>query len=261
MVSVLSLLWIRAGEPAPQPRGPGAPAGLAGVLGEVREGLRFIYRHPVLRSLATSAGVFNFFSQLQLTLFVVYAARKMHLSPGAIGGVLACFGIGGLAAAATLGRALALIGYGRMLLAGYAIAALAILGIPLVPGPPALSTALLVVVYFVAGYGIVATNVATMTLRQVATPAELHGRVNASFRFAIGALMPFSAALAGLLGERLGLRVTLFICAGGMPISVLLVAFSPTRRVGTAHDIAAQDAAPAGAAGDDAAAADAAAGA
>ncbi len=39
--------------------------------------------------------------------------------------------------------------------------------------------------------------------------------MNASFRFAIGALMPFSALLAGLLGERLGVRVTLFICRRG----------------------------------------------
>jgi Na+/melibiose symporter-like transporter len=238
VVSVASLLSIRAREPAPAPRDPAARSGVAGVLGEVREGLRFIYRNPVLRALATSAGVFNFFSQLQLTLFVVYAARMMHLSPGAIGGVLACFGIGGLAAAATVSRALAWLGYGKTLVAGYAIAALAILGIPLVPGPPALSAAAFVGVYFVAGYGIVASNIAMMTLRQVATPAPLQGRVAASFGFAIGALMPFSAALAGLLGERLGLRVTLFICAGGMPISVFMVGLSPARKVRTAEELA-----------------------
>ena len=215
------------------------------MVSEVRAGLRFIYRHPVLRSLAGSAAAFNFFSQLQLTLFVIYAARKMHMSAGAIGLVLACFGVGGLAAAATLRRALGWLGYGKMLLAGYAMAALAILGIPLVPGPVALSTLLFTGVYFVAGYGIVATNVATMTLRQITTPASLHGRVNASFRFAIGALMPFSAALAGLLGERVGLRPTLFICAAGMPISVLWIALSPTRKVGAAEELAAPVSAPA----------------
>ncbi|HEY7144585.1 MAG TPA: MFS transporter [Streptosporangiaceae bacterium] len=239
VVSVASLAWIRAREPAPAPRGRAARSGIAGVLGEVREGLAFIYRNPVLRALATAAGAFNFFSQLQLTLFTVYAARTMHLSPGAIGGVLACFGIGGLAAALTLSRVLARTGYGPMLVGGYAIAALAILGIPLVPGPPALTTALFVGVYLVAGYGIVATNVATMTLRQVATPGPLQGRVNAGFRFAIGALMPFSAALAGLLGELIGVRATLFVCAAGMPVSVLLIALSPTRAVGDAQEVAA----------------------
>lgn len=239
VVSWASLLWIRTPEPAPEPRDPAARSGVAGVFAEVGEGLRFIYRNPVLRALATSAGTFNFFSQLQLTLFVVYAARTMHLSPGAIGGVLACFGIGGLGAAVTVRRALAWLGYGRLLLTAYSLAGLAILGIPLAPGPPVVTIALYAVIYFVAGYGIVATNVATMTLRQIATPNALHGRVNAGFRFAIGALMPFAAALAGFLGERLGLRVTLFICAGGMPISVLLVALSPARRVKSAQEVAA----------------------
>jgi len=238
--SVASLLWIRAREPVPErgERGVGGERGFRGVIGEIRAGLSFIYRHPVLRSLAGSAATFNFFSQLQLTLFVLYAARDMHMTAGAIGLVLAFFGIGGVAAAATLSRAIARFGYGIMLLAGYALAALAILGIPLVPGPAALSTLLFTGVYFVAGYGIVAANIAMTTLRQTATPASLQGRVNASFRFAIGALMPVSALLAGLLGERLGLRPTLFITAAGMPISVVWIAFSPTRKVGRAEELA-----------------------
>jgi MFS family permease len=239
VVSWVSLLTIRAREPAPGPRRPGAPSGVRGVITEVRLGLRFIYRNPVLRALAGSAGTFNFFSQLQLTLFVLYAAREMHMSPGAIGLVLAFFGVGGMAAAASVGRVLAGLGYGRALVAGYATAALAILGIPLVPGPPVLSTALFTIVYFVAGYGIVGTNIAMTTLRQVATPAALQGRVNASFRFAIGALMPFSALLAGLLGGQLGLRTTLFITAAGMPLSVLWVAMSPTRKVRAAEELSA----------------------
>ena len=50
VVSVTSLLWIRAREPAPE-RGRRArrPGGVRGVFSEVRSGLRFIYRHPVLR--------------------------------------------------------------------------------------------------------------------------------------------------------------------------------------------------------------------
>ncbi len=97
---------------------------------EVGGGLRFIYRHPVLRPLASSAAAFNFFSQLQLTLFVLYANRDMHMSAAAIGLVLAFFGIGGVAASVTVRRALAWLGYGSMLLAGYALGALAILGHP-----------------------------------------------------------------------------------------------------------------------------------
>jgi MFS family permease len=234
VVSVASLLWIRTREPAPS-RGhrPGAP----GVISEIRSGLRFIYRHPVLRAIAGSAATFNFFSQIQLTVFVLYAARQMHMPAGAIGIVLAFFGVGGVAAAATVGRIVAGIGYGRMLVAGFALAALAILCLPLVPGPPALSTLLFTGVYFTAGFGLVGTNIAMATLRQVATPAWMQGRVNASFWFAISALMPLSALLAGLLGEQLGLRATLFFAAGGMPVSVVWIALSPTRKVAAAREL------------------------
>lgn len=242
LVSVGSLLWIRTVEPSPG-AGHARPGGTRGaavraVIPEVRAGLRFIYRHRVLRALAGSAASFNFFSQLQLTLFVLYAARQMHMSAGAIGLVLAWFGIGGAAGAATLGRAHAWLGYGRILIAGYAAGAMAILWLPFVPGPPMLSTVLFAGVYFLAGYGIVTANITMTTVRQLATPPELQGRMHASFRFAIGALMPFSAAIAGLLGEWLGLRTTLFITAAGMPISVLWVALSPARTVRTDRDLA-----------------------
>ena len=248
-VSVVSLLSIRAREPAPAPRDAG-PAGTGrtgarGVIGEIRSGLRFIYRHPVLRALAGSAAAFNFFSQIQLTLFVLYAARRMHLSAGEIGLVLAFFGVGGTAAAVTVGRVVAAAGYGRLLVAGYGLAALAIAGLPLVPGPAALSTAAFAGVYLAAGYGLIAANIAMLTLRQVATPASLQGRVNAGFWFAVSSLMPASALLAGLLGERLGLRTTLFACAAGMPVSAVWVALSPVRRVTAAADVAAPGPAPA----------------
>jgi len=237
VVSWASLLRIRAQEPEHERRADSV-AGVRGVMSEVRAGLRFIYRSPELRSVAGSAGLFNVFSQLQITLFLVYAPRQMHMSAGSIGLVFAFLGIGGVVASATVGRAIARFGYGRMLLAGYALGALAVLAIPLVPGPPVLSTILFAVVYFMAGFGIITMNISSMTLRQIATPAALQGRVNASFRFAISALMPFSALLAGLLGERLGLRPTLFICAAGMPLSVVWIALSPIRKVRALEELA-----------------------
>jgi MFS family permease len=244
VVSWASLLAIRAREPAPrQEARPGAARGVRGVFSEMWFGLRFIYRHPVLRAVAGSAGSFNFFSQLQLTLYVLYAARDMHMSPGEIGLILVSFGVGGVVSSASVGRVLLWLGYGPALVAGYGLAAVAIFCIPLVPGPAVTSTSIFLLVYFVAGYAIVGTNIAMAIMRQVASPPALQGRVNASFRFAIGALMPVSALLAGLLGETLGLRPTLFVCGAGMPISVIWVALSPTRKVRVVQELAPHEAA------------------
>jgi MFS family permease len=238
VVSWASLLSIRVREPKTERRAD-APRGIRGVIGEAREGLRFIYRSPELRAVAGSAGIFNLFSQLQITLFLVYAPRVMHLSAGEIGLIFTFLGLGGVLASLTVRRAITRFGYGRTLMTGYAVGALAVLCIPLVPGPSRLSLVLFMIVYFTAGFGIVTMNIASMALRQVATPAPLQGRVNASFRFAIGCLMPFSALLAGLLGEQLGLRPTLYICAAGMPISAIWIALSPARKLRALEELAA----------------------
>jgi len=101
------------------------------------------------------------------------------------------------------------------------------------------STALFVGLYLLAGLGIVALNIVSMTLRQVATPSALQARVNASFLVSISGLMPVSAVAAGLLGDRIGLRPTLFITAAGLPVSVLWIAVSPARRIKSLAGLAA----------------------
>jgi MFS family permease len=140
-------------------------------------------------------------------------------------------------AATTLGRAVARLGYGRLLLAGYAVGALAVAGIPFVSGSAGMQAILYALLFFTAGCGIIALNIATMTLRQVATPASAQGRVTVAYGFLIGALIPVSAILAGVLGERLGLRATLFVAAAGVPVSMLWLIFSPVRKLRTLDDL------------------------
>jgi MFS family permease len=237
IASWASLLWIRTPEPAPERKPDGERRGVRAVLSEIRAGLSFIYRSPVLRAVAGSASIFNFFSQLQITLFLVYAPRVKHISAGGVGLIFVCLGIGGVVASFTVRRMITRFGYGPMLLTGYLLGAAMVLCIALVPGSAGVATAIFTGVYFTCGYGLVTANIAMMTLRQLATPGPLQGRVNASFRFAIMALMPFSALLAGVLGEQFGLRPALFICSAGMPLSVIWICLSPTRKVHRAEEI------------------------
>jgi hypothetical protein len=242
--SVLSLVWIRVPEPAPERHG-GGQGGLRGVATEIRSGLRFLRGSRVLRPLAGAVGTFNFFSQLQLTVIVLYAVRILHMSAGEVGILFAAFGAGGVLAAVTLSRALTWLGYGPMLVATLVLAAAAIAGLPLVTGSAAVATAWLSALYFFAGFGLVGQNVISMTLRQIVTPAPLQGRVNASFRMIIRAVLPFAAVAAGLLGRGIGLRHTLIIAAAGVPLSLLWVAFSPVWRMRTLEEVQAGQGGPA----------------
>jgi MFS family permease len=238
LFSATMVASIRKHEPLPE-RDPEAAdeRWLGGVGRDIRSGLSFTFGHPVLRSLAVADAIFNFFAQLMLTLFVLYATRHSHLSASQIGVVYAAFGVGGVVAATTLGRTVARLGYGRLLLTGYLVGALAIAGTPFVSGSALVQTVLYALLFCAAGCGVIALNIAMMTLRQVATPTSAQGRVTAAFGFLIGALIPVSAILAGVLGERLGLRATLFVAAAGVPVSVLWLIFSPVRKLRTLEDL------------------------
>jgi MFS family permease len=223
VVSWASLLWIRTTEPPPEPRSAGAQRGVRAVISEVRAGLSFIFRSPSMRPVTIACSIFNFFSQLQITLFLVYAPRVKHISSGGVGLIFVCLGIGGVIGSLLVRRCINRFGYGPILLIGYAIGAAMVLCIALVPGRGAAATAIYCVVYFTCGVGLIAANTASLTLRQIVTPPPLQGRTSASYRFAIMALMPFSAALAGVLGEQFGLHTGLFICSAGMPLSVIIL--------------------------------------
>ncbi len=234
--SALSLAWIRAPDVHPV-RDPAAAAGPRGVFAEIGGGLRFIYRHRVLRALAGGGAMLNVASTALITIFMVYAARRMSMSGGEIGLVFVGFGVGGVLAALTLRRILKVLGYGRLLLACYLAGPAGALGVPFVAGPAGVATAEFACLWGLAGFGIVAVNVVSMTLRQVLTPRSLQARVNASFKFLLSALTPVSAAAAGFLGGGFGLHPTLLVCALVMPAAPLWILFSPVRGVRTLADL------------------------
>jgi hypothetical protein len=69
-----------------------------------------------------------------------------------------------------------------------------------------------------------------VSLRQVVTSVHLLGRVTAARRFVLFGVAVFGAALAGFLGETLGLRATLFVCIAALVGELLLIPCSPVRQ-------------------------------
>src|SRR5258708_7411562 len=121
-VSAASVVAISARELPPSPGPPSGSGFFRAVFGDIRAGLAFTFRHPVLRPLAAASATFNAFATIMLTIFVVYAARTAHMSPGQIGLVFAAFGVGGVIGAAFLGRTMK-AGAGRLLATGYVVGA------------------------------------------------------------------------------------------------------------------------------------------
>jgi hypothetical protein len=124
--------------------------------------------------------------------------------------------------------------------AGGTVAAVSLL---LIAVPPVSAAGpLIAVALFVYGIGALTFTVSNVTWRQLATPAQLLGRVTASMRLLIWIAQPVAAVLAGWLGSRLGLHHALWLGALGAllaPVPLLTAGLGsalPAGRAATAPD-------------------------
>ena len=185
---------------------------------DIAEGLRFLWRNRVLRTLAVMVGVMNFASSATWTVFVLYAVgpeSEMGLSEQAYGVLFASTAVGALVGsflAAPVQRALGRSG---------ALTAVLFTSALYVSAPAATTNPYVIaVVFFVGGVGIMVWNVIAVTLRQRISPDRLLGRVNSAFRLLAWGTIPLGALAAGLLAETFGLAVV-FAAMGVLTIALV----------------------------------------
>ncbi|HEY6628954.1 MAG TPA: MFS transporter [Acidimicrobiia bacterium] len=161
---------------------------------EMKEGVRWLWHHPLFRPMAISLGVLNAMSSLAFATFVLFAQEILELDAAGFG-ILMTAG----AAGAVIGSFIAAwvskkIGQGPSLfvtLAGGAITFLVI----------GLTSSGLVLWTMVALMTLTSVlwNVITVSLRQSLIPDHLLGRVNSVYRFFGWGMMPIGSVLGGLI--------------------------------------------------------------
>lgn len=177
---------------------------------EVFEGLTFLWRHDLLRTLAILVMVMNVCWSAWLTLMPLYAVAPGPLKLGApqYGLLLTCVGVGGV-----LGTLLAVPAQ-RLLGQRWAIGA-DILGTMTMLLVPALflNPGLIGVAALLGGMGSTMWGIVVSSVRQRAVPDALLGRVSAALRlFGYGAY-PLGAVFAGTLAELAGIRTVFALSA------------------------------------------------
>ena len=198
---------------------------------QIVEGLRLIWRDPVLRPIAFCNASFNCSGTLLFTVFPLYTVRELHLSPLLLGIALAGGSVGGLLGSFLAGPLSRRFGPGRAIVGAACVEGIGDLLIPLAVGPLFVIVALLILARLISGVTELVYHINQISLRQYRTPQALQGRMNASMRFFSGGAIPLAALLAGLLGSVIGLRATLFIGAAGTCLSCLWPLLSPVRRI------------------------------
>jgi MFS family permease len=224
--AALVLLIGGAFRARPDVAGPVAVAPRRSLRAEIGEGLRWLWRHRLLRTLALLLGGMNGMLSLTMATEVLFAQEILHLDARGFGVLFTASALGGVLGG-QLGPLLSRrLGPGPSLLltVGVPVIGLSVVG---TTSNPVVVGAMFTVQMFLA----LLWNVITVSLRQTIIPDHLLGRVNSVYRFFGWGMMPLGSLLGGVVvalasaigGRHLGLRVPFFVAAAAH-LAMFLVA-------------------------------------
>ena len=179
-----------------------------GFVPQLKEGLAWLRRHRLLRTLAVMLGLTNMAHTMGTALLVKFAAEELNVTGSGYGVLLACMSVGAIVGGLGGDRIGGRLGERRALLAAYGTFALCMLGFGLAPS--AIVLALVAVVEGVAG---TVWNVITVSMRQRVIPSELFGRVNSAYRWIGTGSIALGALIGGQIAHQAGLRAPFFVGA------------------------------------------------
>lgn len=177
-----------------------AAPGVAGVLAETAEGLRWLWHHGPIRAFAIGAAVLNVAITAGEAVLVLYAQEVLDVSGVGFGLLLAATAAGYTAGAAAAPRIVEAIARRTVILLAV-IALVASLAVVtwgrLVPTLLALC---------VSGVAAGLWDVIAVSYRQAAVPDRLIGRIMAAYRFIAYGAFPIGALAGGAIASKAGLR-------------------------------------------------------
>lgn len=236
----LALLWsalllgrIRMTETPHQAEGD---SGLSAALG----GLRAVGSSRLLVALfaAESILMFSMFSMgFFAALYMLFTLRVLGLDIGVVGLIISIGGVGALIGAVFGPPIVRRIGLGPAMLAFFALTVGSSLLIPAATGGDTLSIACLVAAQLIGDAAAVAYFIQATTLRQLVTPAEVLGRVNAALLTLHGLVVMIGALAAAPLAEAIGIRATVWIGVVIGLFGILPLVFSPVPRLRAIEDV------------------------
>jgi len=228
VISALFLRGMRADEdhlsrPEAEPREPGA------YWRELREGIRFVLRDPLLLPSAGGVALMAFAWRTTGVVYLLYVYEELGFQPGVLGMVFALGAVSSFVGAVVTERISRRIGSGRAMILGSALFSLSILVLPLAPGVGLVGLAVLSFNQLGDGFEVL-FDVNQASLRQRITPQDILGRVTGSIQFATSTAMLLGVAVGGVLGEALGLRATIVVAGCVGLLGAIWLALSAVRR-------------------------------
>ncbi|MFM9094047.1 MAG: MFS transporter [Acidimicrobiaceae bacterium] len=187
---------------------------------DLKQGLAWLWRHELLRTLAIMLGIANMCGMFAQAVFVKFARDELGLGARGFGILLAAISVGSIVGGLIGQRISKKLGATAAIILSYIVFAVS----DVIPGvfPRICSVALSGIVMAIAG---TTWNVITVSMRQRLIPAELFGRVNSVYRFIGTGSTAFGALIGGQIAYSFGLRATYL--ASGIVLLVALVTLGP----------------------------------
>lgn len=189
-----------------------------------KQGLRFAWKNGVIRSIACSAGQFNFFTAAFFTVYYVFVVRELHMSALTVGFAETCSGIAGIASAAVASPLMKHVAAGPLFLATMLGPTLAALLIPLAGfllGNPPLVVLVVCVAQFAWSFTVTINLIVSESIKQMVTPEHMLGQVSSVERVIALAAEPIGALAGGAVAGLLGNGFALYLCVVGLATSIL----------------------------------------
>lgn len=187
---------------------------------ELREGFGWLWRHPLLKTLALMLGAANMCHMFAQAVFAKYVRDELGLGPTGFGYLLAAISIGAIGGGLIGSRVSKLLGPATAIVLAYTLFAV----LEIIPAaiPEVWAVVLAGVLMSIVG---TIWNVITVSLRQRLIPAELFGRVNSVYRFLGTGSTAIGALIGGQIAFHFGLRATYW--ASAATLTVVLVVGAP----------------------------------
>jgi len=195
------------------------PAIVSVLLGDIRDGMRFIRRHRIITNLIALNSVCAMINAFVYIPMLNYSARTLNQGPQGLGALLACAGVGMLCGAGILMLRKDRVNFSRALYLAFLIIGLSCGAFLFRPG-----FALTAFILFCAGIGSALFNITQDTIMQRIVPEELKAKIFSAQGAASNGVFLGSVLLVGWLIKSVD-AVTLFAFTGCVGVLTSMIVF------------------------------------
>jgi MFS family permease len=185
---------------------------------EVAEGLRWLWDHAPVRTLALTITAFNITWGASIAVQVLYAQERLGVGDLGFGLLLSASAVGGVVGAAIYGRLEARFALGSLMRVGLVVETLTHLSLALLRSPWLAGA-----VWFAFGVHAAVWGTTSTTVRHRAVPNRLQGRVGSVYQLGSLGAIAIGSVLGGALADVGGVTAPYWFAFAGSAVLVVVL--------------------------------------